>query len=76
MSITLEIRQHPITRGKYPITLTLHRPDQPKLEAAARLKFTLTPQEQADLRWYMEDYLHHPNVAPDEHIAQIEALMR
>ncbi len=54
---TLHIRQRPLHEGKYPITLTLKRSGQADLEAEAEIEFALTPQEQNDLRWYMEDYL-------------------
>ena len=73
---TLKIRQGPLHGGKYPITLTLRRADQPDLEAEAAIEFALTPQEQADLRWYMEDYLMRPEAVEAVQIAQIEATMK
>ena len=54
---TLHIRQTPAGKGKHAILLTLRRPGQPDLEDEATIKFSLTEQEQEDLRWYMEDYL-------------------
>ncbi len=72
---TLHIRQGPLRDGKYPITLTLKRPLQPDREAQADIEFALTPQEQEDLRWYMEDYLTRPESVADVQIAQIEACM-
>jgi tetratricopeptide (TPR) repeat protein len=73
---TLHIRQRPLHDGKYPITLTLKRPGQADLEAEAEIEFALTPQEQADLRWYMEDYLTRAEAAQDVQIDQIEACMK
>ena len=73
---TLRIRQGALNRGKYPITLTLKRPGQPDLEAEARIEFALTPQEQAELRWYLEDYLMRPEAVEEVEIAQIEANMK
>lgn len=58
------------------ILLTLKRPCQADLEAEAEIEFALTPQEQGDLRWYMEDYLMRPEAAQAVQIEQIEACMR
>jgi len=46
------------------------------MEGNALIAFKLTPQEQEDLRWYMEDYVQHPEAVEEEHIKQIEAMMR
>ena len=54
---TLGIRQHAPVDGKHLILLTLERPGETKIEAKATIEFALTPQEQEDLRWYLEDYL-------------------
>ena len=60
--ITLFIRQDALVDGKYPIRLTLKRPDQPDQEAEAKIAFALTPEEQEEIRWYMEDYLERENL--------------
>jgi hypothetical protein len=73
---TLHIRQDSLRAGKYPIRLTLERPGQPKLEGEAEIEFALTPQEQEDLRWYMEDYLARAESVEGVHIEQIEAWMK
>ena len=57
---TLHIRQDAPQDGHYPIRLTLKHPGPPDLEAEAKIQFALTPQEQEDLRRYMEDYLQRP----------------
>lgn len=67
--ITLHIRQRPEKDGKHLIRLTLKRPGQPPLEAEADIEFALSPQEQEDIRWYMEDYLLRAHVAAPEHVA-------
>lgn len=69
---TLSIRQDSPVDGKYPIRLTLKRPDPPHLEAQAKIEFALTPQEQEDLRWYLEDYLHRAKSVEEAHVKQIE----
>lgn len=73
---TLHIRQRPLTEGKYPLTLTLKRPGQADLEADAVIEFALTPEEQEELRWYMEDYLTRPESVQGVQIEQIETWMR
>ncbi len=76
MMTTLHIRQRPLHEGKYPIQLTLKRSDQANLEAEANIEFSLTPQEQADLRWYMEDYLIRAEASQEVQVEQIEACMK
>jgi len=73
---TLVIRQDPLRDEKYPIRLTLKRPGQADLEAEASIEFALTPQEQEDLRWCLEDYLQNADVVEKVQIEQIENLMR
>lgn len=72
----LHIRQSPAGKGKHAIRLTLRRPGQPDLEGEATIKFSLTDQEQEDLRWYMEDYLQRAEAAVPVTVQQVEALMR
>ena len=73
---TLHIRQTPATKGKHTIHLALRRPGQPDLEGEATIKFSLTEQEQEDLRWYMEDYLQRAEAVEAVTVEQIEASMR
>ena len=76
MPTTLHIRQDALRDGKYPIRLTLERPGQARLEAEAEIEFALTPEEQEDLRWYMEDYLTRVEATEAVQIEQIEACMK
>jgi tetratricopeptide (TPR) repeat protein len=73
---TLHIRQGPHHQGEYPITLTLKRSGQADLEAEARINFALTPEEQEELRWYMEEYLTRADSVQEVQIEQIEAWMK
>jgi tetratricopeptide (TPR) repeat protein len=73
---TLCIRQSPANGEHYPIRLTLKRPGQPDIEAEARVAFALSAQEQADLRWYMEDYLHVADTVETIQVEQIEAMLQ
>ncbi len=71
----LQIRQE--TAGKkHKIRLTLKRPGQPDLEGEAKIAFALTPQEQDELRWYMEDYLQVAASVPEVQVRQVEECMR
>lgn len=71
---TLHIHQHSLHEGKYPIILTLKRPGQADLEAEAEIEFALTPQEQEELRWYMEDYLQRAESVEEVQVEQIDSL--
>ena len=73
---TLHIRQRAAGNGQHAIRLTLKRPGRPDLEAEATIAFSLTEQEQADLRWYMEDYLQRAASVERVMVEQIEATMR
>ncbi|MCO5214004.1 MAG: CHAT domain-containing protein [Caldilinea sp.] len=70
----LHIRQ--TANGTHAIRLTLRRPGQPDLEGNATIEFSLTAQEQSELRWYMEDYLQRADTVEAVTVAQIEAMMR
>ena len=72
----LKIRQNDPDDGKYLIRLTLKRPGQPELEAEANIKFALTPQDQEDLRWYLEDYLQRAESVEKVQVEQVESLMK
>jgi len=73
---TLRIRQNAAGSGKHLVRLALRRADQPELEAEATIEFALTPQEQEDLRWYMEDYLMRADSVEDVQVEQIEQWMK
>lgn len=53
----------------------LEEPGQPSLRAHAEFRFTLTPQDDEDLRWYLEDFLQHPFEPAPTIAARIEAQM-
>lgn len=73
--VTLHIRQDSPRDGRYPIRLTLNRPGQPPLEAEANIEFALAPQEQEDIRWYLEDYLQRADIVEAVTVEQIEERM-
>jgi len=51
---TLPIRQGDASDGWFPVRLTVKRSGQPNQEAEAKIQFTLTESEQADLPWHLE----------------------
>ncbi len=73
---TLHIRQRAAGEGRHDISLTLKRGEQPDLEAEANIEFGLTPDEQEELRWYLEDYLLRAEAVQDVQVEQIEQWMR
>ncbi len=73
---TLHIEQESLGGGKHTIRLTLERLGQPNLSAKAEIEFALTPQEQEELRWYMEDYLTRTESVEEVQIEQIEQWMK
>ncbi len=76
LQTTLHIAQEALEGGKHAIKLTLERPHQPKLTAKAEIEFALTPPEQEELRWYMEDYLLRADSVEEVQIQQIEDWMK
>jgi hypothetical protein len=73
---TLHIAQKAIEGGKHAIELTLKRPDQPELTGEAKIEFALTPQEQEELRWYMEDYVTRTEAVEKVEPEQVEQWMK
>jgi hypothetical protein len=73
---TIRIKQRAAANGKHAIDLTLTRPRQASLEAHAEIEFALTPQEQEEIRWYMEDYLQRAESVEEVQVEQIEAGMK
>lgn len=74
--ITLHIEQRTQDAGQHTIQLALERPGEPRLTARADIEFALTPQEHADLRWYLEDYLVRAESVTTEHVDQIAGWMK
>ena len=68
---TLQIQQTADGK-KHRIRLLLKRPGQADLTAEASIAFELTPQEQEELRWYMEDYLPAAVAVEEVQVQQVE----
>ncbi len=71
----LRLTQTTLTPDHYYIQMALEEEGASRLTAAADLAFALTPQEQADLRWYFEDYLSVADNETQQIAARIEGEM-
>ncbi|MCY2952137.1 MAG: CHAT domain-containing protein, partial [Planctomycetota bacterium] len=71
---TLRITQSDEHAGHSRVSLRLEIPNQPPKEPPAiDLRFDFTPQDQEDLRWYLEDYLQYPLDPAPTIAARVEA---
>lgn len=73
---TLQIRERAARDGRHHIDLLVRRNGQPDQQAEADIEFALTEHEQAELRWYLEDYLQRADVAQAISVSQIEERMK
>ena len=72
----LRLTQHAEGDGTYRVELALERDRAPRQTAAASFPFTLNPQDEADLRWYLEDYLQWPQDPAPVIAARVEERMK
>ncbi len=57
----LRLTQHAETQpDHYRVEVSFEADNKARQAATARFQFQLTPADQADLRWYLEDYLQYP----------------
>jgi tetratricopeptide (TPR) repeat protein len=74
--ITLRIRQTAAVDGKHDISLTLKRDGRADFEAQAQVEFTVSPQEEEELRWYMEDFFQRTESVAEARAQRIEGWMK
>src|SRR6185312_2282638 len=55
----LRIKQHPIAEGRHRVEISFEGDGAPRA-ATAEFAFGLSPQDEEDLRWYLEDFLQYP----------------
>ena len=72
---TLRVTQTAEALNRYRVEITLERDRLPTQSASAAFEFEQTPQDQEDLRWYLEDYLQFPHDPAPEIAARIEQRM-
>jgi hypothetical protein len=56
----LRLTQTGLEEGRHQVEASLEVPGRSRQTATAQFAFTLTPQDQEDFRWYLEDYLQYP----------------
>ena len=56
----LRLTQTGLGEGRHRVEVSLEAPGRPRRTANTQFAFTLTPQDQEDFRWYLEDYLQYP----------------
>lgn len=73
---TFRIEQNSSQNGKHLVRLVLLSPGKADRRAEATIEFALSPQEQEELRWYLEDYLKFAHVTVQTMVDQIITMMR
>src|SRR2546426_389219 len=56
----LRLTQTAESQNNYQVEVSLEGPGLARQTATSRFQFELTAHDQADLRWYLEDYLQNP----------------
>ncbi len=69
---TLRLTQFTEVQDRYRVEVALEGEGLPRQTATAASSFQLTPQDQEDLRWYLEDYLQNPHDPAPRIAARIE----
>ncbi len=72
----LRLTQHAEADGTYRVELAIEGHGLARQIAVARFSFELTAQDEADLRWYLEDYLQWPHDPAPKITARVEDRMR
>lgn len=72
---TLRLTQTSLGEDRYRVEIALERKDKPRRIATCEFSFKLTPQDQEDIRWYLEDYLQYPLDPAPKIAARIEKRM-
>src|SRR5436305_13519265 len=57
--LQLRIRQHAVAEGRHRVEIDLLGDGAPRA-ATSTFDFRLSPQDEEDLRWYLEDFLQYP----------------
>jgi tetratricopeptide (TPR) repeat protein len=66
--LQLRIKQYPLVEGRHRVDLFLTGDGAPR-EATSEFAFSLSPQDEEGMRWYLEDFLQYPE-APAPMIAR------
>lgn len=55
----LRLKQHAVGEGRHRVDISLDGDGAPRV-ATSTFAFGLSPQDEGDLRWYLEDFLQYP----------------
>src|SRR3954464_3577437 len=72
--LQLRIRQHAVAEGRHRVEIDLVGDGAPRA-AVSTFDFRLSAQDEEDLRWYLEDFLQHPEEPAPAIARRIEGLM-
>ena len=72
--LQLRIQQHPPTGERHRVEITLEG-DGARRTAESMFPFSLSPQDEKDLRWYLEDFLQYPQEPAPTIARRIEGRM-
>ena len=71
----LRLTQSSLDDDRYRVEIA-YESDKPRQTAQADVTFRLTPQDEADLRWYLEDYLQWPHEPAPKIAARVVERMK
>jgi hypothetical protein len=72
--LQLRIRQHALAEDRHQIEIDLTGDGAPRA-ATSMFDFRLSPQDEEDLRWYLEDFLQYPQEPAPTIARRVEGLM-
>ncbi|MEA2601106.1 MAG: hypothetical protein QOF89_2098 [Acidobacteriota bacterium] len=72
--LQLRIRQHAVAEDRHRVEIDLTGDGAPRA-ASSTFDFRLSPQDEEDLRWYLEDFLQYPQEPAPAIAKRIEGLM-
>ena len=72
--LQLRLSQHAVAEGQHRVEIDLTGDGAPRA-ATSVFPFSVTPQDEEDLRWYLEDFLQYPEVPAPAIAQRIEGRM-
>ena len=72
--LQLQIRQHAVAEGRHRVDVELRGDGAPRA-AVSTFLFILSPRDEEDLRWYLEEFLQYPQEPAPKIARRIEERM-
>src|SRR5437763_11806401 len=72
--LQLRLNQQAVGEGRHRVDLTIEGDGAPRA-ATSTFTFGLSPQDEEDLRWYLEDFLQYPQEPAPKIARRIEGRM-